>query len=151
MRYVWFVSGLVTFAVLSTTAVPLLPRWMAPNLLALVVIVLAVDDRLSSMNAWAIWSGLVIDLLSPSRFGLVWLPIVILALVLTQIRRVIAVVDLPWLWPVWLFVGTVVAELPLAYLTHDWKRWAASAAVTTVWGLAGLFSIRWIQASRGQR
>jgi hypothetical protein len=151
MQVLWFGFSLVAVGVLSVSVVPLLPSWLAPNLLALVIIGLAVDDRLASMNAWAIWGGVLLDLLSPSRFGLVWLPVVLVAFALTQLRRAIAVTDLPWLWPIWFGVGTLAAELPLAVVTHGWHRWSTSAVITAVWGTLILLGIRWVQSTKGSR
>ena len=133
-RLLVFVVQLGVCLVVSISLWPIVPWWLAPPLIVLLVVALAIGGHYSASTRWAIWGGLAIDLLSPGWFGVRWLSILTVALLVRDSRRLVAIRELPWLWPVWFGIATIVFELPMSLLTHHLTTMVPAMVSTAAWG-----------------
>jgi len=114
------------------------------------VLVVATVIEVSTRRAvaLAVWGGLVLDLLSASRFGAIWLPILVIALALIWLRRN-PDTEVSALWPLWFAGASVLAALPFMVVANaSWLAVGMSVFATIIWGIATVYVIRWVRASR---
>ena len=142
----WFITELLVTLVFSVAIGPLLPVIIVPQVVTLFVVMNAMKGNMTMAIRWAVWGGLCLDLLSPSHFGYIWLPMLVVALLLFLVRRLVSV-DLPGLWVVWFALAAFVAALPLALLTASWPILGASVFATTVWGAMSVGFMEWVRSS----
>ena len=143
----WFVFELIAVLVLCVAGLPLLPSIIVPQIITILIVSNVIEAQINWAIQWAIWGGLCLDLLSPSRFGLIWLPTLILMLLLFSMRRYVSA-ELPSLWPVWFALAALIFALPLAIQTGAWLLLGESVLATTIWGVAILGFIEWVRSSR---
>lgn len=143
-HWLWFGLQLTLLLIVSVSIWPMLPWWLAPALLPLVVVATAIAGDLEASARWAIWGGLAVDLLSPGWFGIRWLSILIVGLLARESRRPVAIRDLPWLWPVWFGLGGLLAHLPIAVLTQQLSVAGTTAIVLAIWGSLALGFGLWV-------
>ena len=146
----WGIVGLIVagVSVCSVTILPLLPPFLVPQAMTIAVVATAIEENAPRAAAIGIWGGLALDLLAPSRFGMLWIPLICLGL-LAVLLRGNATNDSPLLWPLWFTVAAILCAAPFVVMVGTTlTAGLLSIAATTVWGIIVVFAIRWVRSSR---